>query len=427
MPKDNIGSKFSYRLTNQHQHARAGELQTAHGKALTPMFMTVGTLATVKSLDSADLDAIKPQMVLANTYHLYLRPGHELIAKLGGLHQFMKYSGPMLTDSGGFQVFSLGDQLAQNSANNKSNNSANNKSSDNSSTNPNTNFKPNSNNQKSLKRTEISEEGVAFFSHLDGSRHVFAPEKSIQIQQALGADIIMSFDECLPDEVAPERALASIDRTHRWAQRGLAQWESQNRLSQQGHYQALFGIIQGAMHPELRQKAAAQISDLPFDGLALGGETIGYNMAGTVQAMDWVRDLLPEQKPRYAMGLGRDPQNLIDAVLAGYDMFDCVAPTRLARNGTLYYGELDTSTDPWSWRTPYNKGRLQIGNAQFKTDAGPIQAGCDCYTCQQGYTRAYLNHLFKSDELTYYRLASIHNVRTMVRLTEQLRQAIIDN
>lgn len=406
MPKDNIGLNFSYRLTHQHHHARAGELQTAHGKALTPMFMTVGTLATVKSLDSADLDAIKPQVVLANTYHLYLRPGHELIAELGGLHQFMKYSGPMLTDSGGFQVFSLGDQLAQNS--------------------PNSNSSNNSNNQKPLKRTEISEDGVAFFSHLDGTRHVFSPEKSIEIQQALGADIIMSFDECLPDEVALERAAASIDRTYRWAQRGLTQWESQNHLSRQGHYQALFGIIQGAMHPELRLKAAAQIASLPFDGLALGGETIGYNMAGTVQIMDWVRDLLPEQKPRYAMGLGRDPQNLIDAVLAGYDMFDCVAPTRLARNGTLYYGELDTSTDPWSCRTPYNKGRLQIGNAQFKTDTDPIQIGCDCYTCQQGYTRAYLNHLFKADELTYYRLASIHNVRTMVRLTEQLRQAIIN-
>lgn len=236
----------------------------------------------------------------------------------------------------------------------------------------------------------------------------------------------MSFDECLPDAAPLERTAASVDRTFRWAQRGVAQWEQARRRSAQDHYQALFGIIQGAMHQELRRRAAEQITSLPFDGLALGGETIGYNMAGSVEVLDWIRDLLPPDKPRYAMGLGRDPQNLIDAVWAGYDMFDCVAPTRLARNGTLYFGELDTSVEPWNWQSPFSKGRLQIGNAAYKLDTQVIQPGCDCYTCQQGYTRAYLHHLFKADELTYYRLASIHNVRTMVRLTEQLRQVILE-
>lgn len=375
-------------------------MQTAHGEALTPMFMTVGTAATVKSIDTQDIEQIHPQVVLSNTYHLYLRPGHERIDRLGGLHRFMGYNHPMLTDSGGFQVFSLGDQLFQN--------------------------KEGQGNLAPLKRTRITENGVDFFSHLDGSQHTFTPEKSIEIQQALGADIIMSFDECLPDEVEFDRAEASIDRTHRWAERGVAQWESRQRLSWQGNYQALFGIIQGAMHQELRVKAAQQIASLPFDGLALGGETVGYNMPGTLEILDWVRDILPLNKPRYAMGLGRDPQNIIDAVWAGYDMFDCVAPTRLGRNGTLYYGELDTSVEPWVWRSPFPKGRLQIGNAQYKEDTDPIQLGCDCYTCKNGYTRAYLHHLFKSGELAYFRLASIHNVRTLVRLSEQLRRAIIE-
>jgi queuine tRNA-ribosyltransferase len=391
---------FQYQPTHAYKKARAGVMQTAHGQALTPMFMTVGTAATVKSIDTQDIENIRPQMVLSNTYHLYLRPGHERIDRLGGLHRFMGYDRPMLTDSGGFQVFSLGDQLFQK------------KEGQGSSTPP--------------KRTKISENGVEFFSHLDGTQHTFTPEKSIEIQQALGADIIMSFDECLPDEVEFERASASIDRTFRWAQRGVTQWEAKQRLSCQGNYQALFGIIQGAMHRELREKAAQQMASLPFDGLALGGETVGYNMPGTLEILDWVRDILPINKPRYAMGLGRDPQNIIDAVWAGYDMFDCVAPTRLGRNGTLYFGALDTSVEPWTWQSPFPKGRLQIGNAQYKEDTDPIQPGCDCYTCQHGYTRAYLHHLFKAGELAYFRLASIHNVRVLVRLTEQLRQAIIE-
>lgn len=388
---------FSFQLQGTHRHARAGKMTTAHGTALTPMFMPVGTLATVKSLDTQDIAAITPQVILANTYHLYLRPGHELIAELGGVHEFMGYHGPMLTDSGGFQVFSLGAQMQQKSVG-----------------------------SGGMRPMELSEEGVWFSSHVDGSRHWFPPEHSIQVQQALGSDIMMVFDECLPDASPYDLAAESIERTHRWAERCVTVWEQENHLSRQGHEQALFGIVQGAMHKDLRQRSLAYVKSLPFSGIALGGETVGYNMAGTVELMEWLRSELPEEKPRYAMGLGRDPQNVIDAVMAGYDMFDCVAPTRLARNGTLYYGELDTSGEVWRWDSPYNKGRLQIGNAQFRRDNSVIQPGCDCFTCQAGYSRAYLNHLFKTQELTYYRLASLHNVRVMVRLTEQLRSRILE-
>lgn len=399
---------FSFHVEDKTHSARAGVLSTPHGQALTPMFMSVGTLATVKALDSHDLEQIKPQVVLSNTYHLYLRPGHELISELGGLHEFMNYQGPMLTDSGGFQVFSLGDQLSQVKPAGQGTSIG----------------KPK---LKPLKPAKISEEGVIFYSHLDGSQHMLTPEKSIEIQQHLGADIIMSFDECLPDTAPEKRVQESVDRTFRWAQRGVEQWESAGRQSKQGKYQALFGIVQGGQYPALRQYALDQILSLPFDGIALGGETIGYNMPATVELMNGLEASIPEQFPRYAMGLGRDPQNVIDAVMAGFDMFDCVAPTRLARNGTLYFGQLDTSQWPWRWDSPYNKGRLQIGNAEFRRDTQVIQPGCDCFTCSEGYTRAYLHHLFRSGELAYFRLSSIHNVRALVRLTEQLRSKILES
>lgn len=385
-----------FHLTGRFQKARAGELKTSHGTVQTPMFMPVGTRATIKSIDSEDIAAMKPQVVLANTYHLYLRPGHDHMASLGGLHEFMRYNGPMLTDSGGFQVFSLGDQLDEAG-------------------------------RQAIKPAKLTEDGVEFTSYLDGSRHFFTPEKSIDIQQKLGADIIMAFDECVPDAATAEYTRDSVDRTTRWLERCVAQWESTDRKSAQGHYQSLFGIVQGAQFPELRQHALQAILKTPVDGIAFGGETVGYNMAVTVQILDWVRDILPDHFPRYAMGLGRDPQNIVDAVQAGYDMFDCVAPTRLARNGTLYAGELDTSEDAkWIWKSPYNKGRLQIGNAAFRSDTSVIQPGCDCHTCQKGYTRAYLHYLFRANELSYYRLASLHNVRTLVRLTETLRDRILE-
>lgn len=393
---------FSFTLEKTKGKARAGSFKTEHGTVQTPIFMPVGTLATVKALDTQDIQSTKAQIILANTYHLYLTPGMEVIEKAGGVHPFMGWEKPMLTDSGGFQVFSLGAQ--QDSKRVKLNRE------------PSAKLQP---------KNKISETGVKFTSHRDGSEHFFSPEKSIEIQRSIGADIIMAFDECTPDQATPEYTREALDRTHRWAKQCKEYWDSQNRLSKYGKYQALFGIVQGAMHPELRKESLEKIKELDFDGIAFGGETVGYNMAGTVQIMEWLEGLIPEDKPRYAMGLGRDPQNLVDAVLAGYDMFDCVAPTRFARNGTLYAGKLEEKDGKPEFVSEFNKGRLQIGNERFTFDQSPIQAGCDCYTCTHHYTRSYLRHLFKTDELTYHRLASIHNVRFMVRLSEELREWVL--
>lgn len=388
------GMNFSFTVEAENGAARAGRMQTPHGEALTPMFMPVGTRATIKTLSTEDIESIHPQVVLANTYHLFLRPGHKLVSELGGVHEFMHYRHPMLTDSGGFQVFSLGEQVKQKGDDQK------------------------------LKPARISEEGVEFSSHLDGARLLLTPELSIEIQQHLGADIIMAFDECMPDTCTFAYGQESLARTHRWGERCIAAWEAKQRLSEQGKYQALFGIVQGAQHQPLREAAARWASEMPFDGIAVGGETIGYNMPATVEVMSWIRELLPAGKPRYAMGLGRDPQNLIDAVVAGFDMFDCVGPTRLARNGALYHGELSVRDGVWRWESEFANGRLPIGNARFAKDTHVILPGCDCFTCSQGYTRAYLHHLARHEELSYYRLASLHNVRLMVRLTEQLRTLI---
>jgi len=367
-------------------------MSTPHGQVLTPIFMPVGTAASVKSLDSQDISLIQAQIILANTYHLYLRPGTQILQNLGGVHQFMHWSGPMLTDSGGYQVFSLGNQQRAKGA---------------------------------TSLVKISDEGVEFRSHLDGSKHQFTPEKSIKIQQSIGADIIMSFDECSPDKASRKYLETSLKRTHAWAERGLVYHQSKGGLSYYGQRQALFGIIQGGNVKDLRQASAKFITQLPFDGFAVGGETIGFEMAKTREMMSWLEGLLPEDKPRYAMGLGRDPQNLIDAVLAGFDMFDCVGPTRLARNGSLYTGRIDCSSTLPVFISSFDQGRLSIDNAQFSTDQQPIDPDCQCHTCQSGYSRAYLHHLYKAKELSYYRLASIHNLHFMLNLTTRLRRWIL--
>ncbi len=378
-------SKFCFKLEKTQGKARAGQFITPHGTVKTPIFMPVGTRASLKALDSLDIKNTQAQIILANTYHLYLRPGEKLITNSGGLHEFMNWPGPILTDSGGFQVFSLG------------------------------------------KNSIIKHDGVEFKSHLDGSKYFFTPETSIEIQRQLGADIIMAFDECTPDKADQNYAQEAIDRTHRWAKQSLVYWERQNKVSAQGHYQALFGIIQGGMHQDLRKQSANFIANLDFDGIAVGGETVGYNMAGTEQVMKWIEPLLLKNKPRYAMGLGRDPQNIVDAVQMGFDMFDCVGPTRLARNGSLYHGCLEQGRDGFKFVSKFKRGRLNIGRVDFKTDNEVIMKDCDCYTCRSGYTRAYLNHLYRSHELSYYRLASIHNVRFMLRLTEEMRAGILNS
>ncbi len=374
---------FGFTLVATRLGGRAGVITTPHGLVETPVFMPVGTQGSVKSLDTVDLESTGSRLILGNTYHLYLRPGSEVLEQSGGLHTFSNWSYPLLTDSGGFQVFSLGDHVT------------------------------------------VDDEGATFVSHLDGSRHHFSPEKSMAVQRTIGADIIMTLDECTPDAADLASARQALTRTHHWAQRCVRTWEGWGRRTKHGRYQALFGIIQGGLHQDLRRQAATSLAELEFDGLAVGGETIGYNMDGTEQVMDWIESLMPIGKPRYAMGLGRDPQDVVQAVLMGFDMFDCVGPTRLARNGALYVGELDMTSVPF-FVSSYPKARLAIGRASCATDHNLIQPGCDCYTCRQGYTRAYLHHLYRARELTYYRLASIHNIRTLIRLTEQLRSWILD-
>jgi len=380
--------QFSFAVEKTHGLARVAQFTTPHGTVKTPIFMPVGTQASVKALDTRDLIDSKAQIILANTYHLYLRPGTETLQAVGGLHNFMNWSGPILTDSGGFQVFSLGLQKEQKSE---------------------------------VSSVKIQEDGVEFKSHLDGTKHFFTPEKAIEIQRQIGADIIMAFDECTPDTATAQYTREALDRTHRWAEQCKIYWEEHKRQSVYGKYQALFGIIQGAQHRDLREESARTIASTGFDGIAVGGETIGYNMSKTLEILEWIRPFLPKDKPLYCMGIGRDPQNIVDAVLAGVDMFDCVAPTRLARNGALYHGYLDTKDKQPNFVSEYVKGRLNIGNEQFSQDHQPVQKDCDCSTCSAGYSRAYLRHLYKTKELSYYRLASIHNVRFMTRLTEQLR------
>jgi len=348
---------FEYHIAATTKRARAGIFSTPHGDLLTPVFAPVGTQATVKTLTPEQLKDLGASLVLSNTYHLYLRPGDELVRDLGGLHQFMQWPRPMLTDSGGFQVFSLAGTR------------------------------------------KIDEDGVTFKSHIDGSLHRFTPEKSIAIQENLGADIIMAFDECSdPNDHAYTKI--AMERTHRWAERSLR--------AHQRSDQALFGIVQGGVNPQLRAQSAEFIASLPFPGIAIGGLSVGATTDEKHRALEVVTPLLPENKPRYLMGVGT-PEDLINGVARGVDIFDCVLPTRLARHHAAFSPE----------------GRLNLMNAAFARDARPIDETCDCYTCCT-FTRGYIRHLIVAKELLAGTLISIHNLRTMIRLMEEMRAAILD-
>lgn len=356
--------------------ARTGVLHTPHGDVPTPVFMPVGTQATVKSLDATDLKNLDAPIILGNTYHLHLRPGEDLIADMGGLHEFMQWDRPILTDSGGFQVFSLGKDTAG---------------------------------SEHSGLVDIDEDGVTFKSHLDGSKHRFTPEEAIQIQHKIGADIIMAFDECTPDDAEREYVEQAMERTHRWAKRSLDAHKKGKTD------QLLFGIIQGANVEEFRKQSAEYISSLDFDGIAIGGESIGFNMEATKQILDWVIPLIPEDKPHYTMGVGHSPRDLFEVVERGVDMFDCVSPTRIARNGTLF---VHPSVNP--------NLKISIENAEYREDTGPIDPECTCPTCTT-YSRAYIHHLFRTKELLAFRLATIHNLHFLLRLMEQMREAIAQN
>jgi len=348
---------FSFEIQATDARARAGVFHTPHGDLLTPVFAPVGTQATVKAVTPDQLDALGATLVLANTYHLYMRPGDDVVAEMGGLHEFMQWPQPMLTDSGGFQVFSL------------------------------------------AKIREIDADGVTFRSHLDGSVHRFTPEKSIAIQENLGADIIMAFDECPEpyDRAYNEEALA---RTHAWAERSL---KAHKRADQ-----ALFGIVQGGVFPDLREESAAFIASLGFPGHAIGGLSVGETKEEMAAMLDVVNAVLPPEKPRYLMGVGT-PQDLIEGVRRGVDIFDCVLPTRLARHhaAMLAHG-----------------GRLNMRRKEFARDPRPIDETCTCYTCQH-FSRAYIRHLIVAKEMLAATLLSIHNLHTLVQLAHEMREAII--
>lgn len=349
---------FWYELKHvcKQSGARYGILHTPHGDVETPMFMPVGTLATVKGIAPEMLKEMGSQVILANTYHLWLRPGEDIVEKAGGLHKFMNYDGPMLTDSGGFQVFSLG------------------------------------------KTRKIKEEGVYFKSIIDGKSLFLSPEKAIEIQNKLGADIIMSLDECAPYPASYEYMKNSVERTIRWAKRG--------KDAHHNSKQALFGIVQGGEFPELREQCAKALVEMDFPGYSIGGTSVGEPKEVMYQMVEDAVKWLPENKPRYLMGVG-NPIDLIESAIRGIDMYDCVLPTRVARHGALMT----------------HHGRININNEKYKEDFSPIDQKCDCYTCRN-YTKAYLRHLHKADELFGKSLLSIHNVRFLLKLSEDIREAI---
>ena len=351
----------TYELLSKDGKARAGIITTPHGTIETPVFMPVGTQATVKGMTPEELEEMGAEIILGNTYHLYLRPSDELVAKFGGLHKFMNWKNSILTDSGGFQVFSLGDLR------------------------------------------QIKEEGVYFRSHIDGSKHFISPEKSINIQNNLGSDIVMLFDECPPGMSTREYLIPSIERTTRWARRCVEAHRNPDR-------QGLFAIVQGGIYEDLRDKSFNELKEMDeyFSGYAVGGLAVGEPREDMYRILNYIVEKLPENKPRYLMGVG-EPLDMLEAVEAGIDMMDCVQPTRIGRHGTVF--------------TKY--GRLVIKNASYSEDDRPLDEGCQCYACRN-YTRGYIRHLFKADEILGARLATYHNLYFLLKLMKDSRKAILE-
>ena len=365
---------FSFELQHQDQAARAGQLVTPHGTIETPIFMPVGTVGSVKSLWPDDLTRVKTQILLGNTYHLMLRPGPEHVQQMGGLHSFMSWDGPILTDSGGFQVFSLaaGEPRGKDKAKGHRG-----------------------------PLVKLDDDGVTFSSHLDGRRFRMTPEESMRIQMCLGADIIMAFDQCPPGQSDRDTVQIAMDRTSAWLKRCQ---QSMTRTASR-----LFGIIQGGIHDDLRVAHAQEICESDLFGYAIGGLSVGESKEDMWRICEVTAKHMPTQKPRYLMGVGT-PQDLLDGIRCGVDMFDCVMPTRNARNGTLFTSQ----------------GKVSIKRAQYALDKDPLDPQCSCYTCQN-FTKSYLRHLFVSGELLFFRLASLHNVHFYLNLVSQARAAIAES
>jgi len=362
--KENGRIKFSIHAKDEKSLARAGQFFTDHGTVETPIFMPVGTHGVVKTLTPAELDDCNAQIILGNTYHLYLRPGLDVIEGGGGLHEFSSWKKPILTDSGGFQVFSL------------------------------------------AHLGKITDKDITFRSHIDGSLHRLSPEISMEIQNTLGSDIVMAFDECTPYPCDYKQAEKSLQRTHEWEKLSKEHFE---KLSPKyGHRQFIFGIVQGSVYQDLRQKSVEVLSGLDFDGYAVGGLAVGEPKNKMREMLDYVVPLLPENKPHYLMGVGK-PEDIIHGIERGVDMFDCVLPTRNARNGTIY-----------TWN-----GRIILKNAKYQKDYSPIDENCTCYTCRN-FSRAYLRHLFKIGDMTGLRLNTLHNIHFFLQLTIKARKSIIN-
>nr|WP_221401257.1 tRNA guanosine(34) transglycosylase Tgt [Paenibacillus phyllosphaerae] len=360
MDEGTVAIKYELIKVCKQSGARLGRVHTPHGVIETPTFMPVGTQATVKTMSPEELKRMDAHIILSNTYHLFLRPGHEIVRKAGGLHKFMNWDRPILTDSGGFQVFSLSNMR------------------------------------------KIREEGVDFRSHLNGDKLFISPEKAMEIQNALGPDIMMAFDECAPFPADHSYVKQSLERTTRWAERCLASHA-------RPHDQALFAIVQGGMYEDLRKQSAADLTSMDFPGYAIGGLSVGEPKDMMFNMLDVTVPLLPSNKPRYLMGVG-SPDALIEGSIRGVDMFDCVLPTRIARNGT----------------TMTSGGRVVIKNAKYTEDFGPLDPECTCYTCQN-YSRAYIRHLIKADETFGLRLTTYHNLHFLLQLMRDVRQAIMDD
>lgn len=366
--------------------ARAGEIKTLNGSIKTPAFVTVGTKSAVKALTIDQVKSLNAQVVLANTYHLYLQPGENLIEKAGGFGKFMGWNGPTMTDSGGFQAFSLGAAFGSAVSKVTRNNDA-----------------P----LKNISKTKgqlalVTDEGVEFKSHIDGTKHLFTPEKSMEIQWKLGADIIFAFDECTSPTAPYEYQKESLDRTYEWAKRSLKRHEDLDT----GKKQSIFGVVQGGRFQDLREHAAKTIGELPFDGFGIGGSFTKDDI-GT--AVGWVNKNLPENKPRHLLGIG-EPIDLFNAVEAGCDLFDCIAPTRMGRHGSAHTFE----------------GKINLKNAKYVDDFTPLDSACECYTCKN-FTRAYIAHLFRAKESNAGTLLSIHNLNFILRLVDNIRESILDD
>lgn len=404
---------FNIQSRDSNTRARAGVIHTAHGDIATPAFMAVATQASVKALTAHDLETIGLRLLIANTYHLALRPGSEQISKLGGLHAFMNWQHPLMTDSGGFQVFSLGTALRDGVG--KIADIFPEEAEEQRSKGPEENITPappslrTPAHKEGVPLCKIDDDGVTFRSHLDGAIMRLDPERSIQIQHQLGADFILAFDECTSPLDSPEYTRLALKRTHRWAERCIVQHEKTKR---DAAAQSLFGIVQGGAYRELREESARVIGSLPFEGLAIGG-SLGKSKREMHAILDWTIPLLPDVKPRHLLGIG-ELQDIIEGVARGIDLFDCAAPTRWARNGALIVSR-EIAENP--------ERRLNISNARYALDQSPIDPECECYTCKN-FTRAYLHHLQRAKELVYYRLASIHNLRMITRFMQDLRAAI---